>query len=180
MMKFDIFNGNRTTKTVVFTVLLVLTVVWMMVIFGFSSSNAEDSTVQSNRITEFLVRIFVPGYDELTEEQMQELVLQYDGTVRKLAHFAFYAILGALSCATATTQPFMNVEKYYCLPLISVSTSIVFALSDEYHQTFVDGRAGQVKDIIIDSAGIVCGTVVMIAVFFCLVKIFNENNTKEA
>lgn len=34
---------------------------------------------------------------------------------------------------------------------------ILYAISDEVHQLFVPGRGGQVRDVIIDSAGAIAG-----------------------
>jgi VanZ family protein len=32
--------------------------------------------------------------------------------------------------------------------------TIAYAISDEYHQSFVDGRVGSVRDVLIDTAGV--------------------------
>jgi VanZ family protein len=39
--------------------------------------------------------------------------------------------------------------------------TIAFAISDEYHQTFVPGRDGNIRDVLIDSAGagLACGII---------------------
>lgn len=36
----------------------------------------------------------------------------------------------------------------------AVIFSLTYALTDEYHQTFVDGRSGTLNDVFIDSLGI--------------------------
>ena len=46
--------------------------------------------------------------------------------------------------------------------VIAVCFSVLYALSDEIHQIFVDGRAFGVADILIDSAGAVVGIAVCI------------------
>ncbi len=163
----------------VFAVFFALTLIWMMVVFGFSSNNAEDSTAQSNGVTELFARMFIPGFDELPEEQRQEIILRYDGPVRKLAHFVSYAILGFLACGAAITCPFGN-SRIYVMPIVSAAAVILFAVSDEYHQTFVDGRAGQLKDVFIDSAGGVFGTGLMIAVLMVVARQIDKNNAKKA
>ena len=163
----------------VFAVFLALSLVWMIVIFGFSSNNAEDSTVQSNGVTQLFARIFIPGFDDLPQEQQQEIIARYDGPVRKLAHFVSYAVLGFLACGTAMTCPCGKIKEYV-LPIVSTAAGILFAVSDEYHQTFVDGRAGQLKDVFIDSAGVICGTAFMIVVLNIVVRRINRTNVKKA
>jgi len=39
--------------------------------------------------------------------------------------------------------------------------SFLYACSDEFHQTFVPGRAGQFKDVLIDTAGALIGLIVV-------------------
>lgn len=169
---------NVIKRKQVFAVFLVLTLLWMAVIYGFSSNNAEDSTVQSNGVTELFARIFIPGFEELTEQEKQDIISRYDGPVRKLAHFVSYGILGALACASAVTCP-IDTKRVFTAPLVSASACVVFAVSDEYHQTFVEGRAGQLKDILIDSAGVLCGTAVMFLILMYISKRIDNNKGKE-
>ena len=46
---------------------------------------------------------------------------------------------------------------------------ISYAISDEIHQLFVSGRAGQVQDVIIDSIGVILG----ICILMLFIKIIN-------
>ena len=48
--------------------------------------------------------------------------------------------------------------------------SVVFAATDEYHQTFVAGRAGRFSDVIIDSSGAIFGIAFAFAVILLLKK----------
>jgi VanZ family protein len=49
----------------------------------------------------------------------------------------------------------------------------LYAASDEFHQLFVPGRSGEVKDVLIDSAGAVTG-----ALLFYLALRLYENYRK--
>ena len=66
---------------------------------------------------------------------------------RKLGHMAGYALLtGAWIWALAG-----RVRR----PLAAAAAiSFLYAISDEYHQTFVENRSGTAVDVLIDSAGI--------------------------
>ena len=76
-----------------------------------------------------------------TELSDWELVL------RKLAHVTEYAVLAALLCrALRRVVP-------------AVVLAALYAVSDEVHQTFVDGRLGTPRDVAIDVVGIVVGVV---------------------
>ena len=55
-----------------------------------------------------------------------------------------------------------NVIRHYKLPvrralLASGAIVLVYALSDEFHQLFVPGRSGEVRDVVIDTAAGVVG-----------------------
>ena len=39
----------------------------------------------------------------------------------------------------------------------SIMLGLVYAASDEIHQLYVPGRAGQFRDVLIDSAGVLLG-----------------------
>jgi VanZ family protein len=64
---------------------------------------------------------------------------------RKLAHFTEYAILGFLAA-----RAFRPYCRWF---LISVALIVVYALLDEYHQSFVPSRTASLVDSFIDMAG---------------------------
>lgn len=64
-------------------------------------------------------------------------------------HFTEYAIATALG-ERALRHYIPDAKKRLGLVLVVV---IAFAASDEWHQTFVQGRGGNIIDVLIDSAG---------------------------
>ena len=73
--------------------------------------------------------------------------------VRKGAHFAIFLTLGAL-CQLAMSTYNIKLKRRV---ISALSISLVYAIFDEVHQTFVPGRAGQVRDVLIDFAGALTG-----------------------
>jgi VanZ family protein len=69
----------------------------------------------------------------------------WDLVLRKLAHAAEYAVLGAL-LARATGSP-----------RLAFALAVLYAASDELHQHFVPGRHGVPLDVAIDAAGALIG-----------------------
>lgn len=65
----------------------------------------------------------------------------WDLLVKKGSHFIAYAVLFWLA-KLATGNP-----------VTALIISVLYAMSDEYHQSFVVGRNGQWQDVIIDSLG---------------------------
>lgn len=73
----------------------------------------------------------------------------WDVLARKLAHVTEYAVLTAL-----WWRALRGVGARFPLA-IAMAISLGYAATDEFHQTFVDGRQGTPVDVLIDSAGIV-------------------------
>ena len=67
-----------------------------------------------------------------------------DLVLRKIAHVTIYAILW-LSIARATD---------WRRPVVATIAALLYAGSDEYHQTLVEGRHGTPVDVAIDAIGI--------------------------
>ena len=70
-----------------------------------------------------------------------------DLVLRKLAHMVAFGALAALwwwALRSATSSALA----------IAVATAAFYAIGDEYHQTFVEGRSGSPLDVAIDWLGI--------------------------
>jgi len=70
---------------------------------------------------------------------------------RKIAHFTEYAILGFLAARAFRTSPRPAINQRWFL--ICVTLIVVYALVDEYHQSFVPSRTASVWDSLIDMTG---------------------------
>ena len=79
---------------------------------------------------------------------------------RKVAHFTEYAILGFLAARAFRTSSRPAIRDHWFW--ISAALIVVYALFDEYHQSFVPSRTASVFDSLIDMAG---GLVALVVVF---------------
>jgi VanZ family protein len=70
---------------------------------------------------------------------------------RKIAHFTEYAILAFLAARAFLTEPRKAISSRWFL--ICVTLIVVYALVDEYHQSFVPSRTASIFDSLIDMAG---------------------------
>ena len=75
---------------------------------------------------------------------------------RKVAHFSEYALL----CALWWRALRMRIGDRSAITW-AVVVSVAYACSDEWHQTFVDGRVGAPADVAIDSAGALAASVLI-------------------
>ena len=71
-----------------------------------------------------------------------------------LFHFVEYSILGFLLFQSINTDELFTISPLYG----SVVIGIFFAISDEFHQSFVPGRHMSLVDMLFDSVGILFGT----------------------
>ena len=124
---------------------IILVILWMSVIFCFSNQKAEDSSKLSDGVIIKVAKIFVR--DDITQTKKEKLIEKYTFVIRKLAHFTVYLILGILVINMLSSFNLKN------LITISILICFTYALSDEFHQLFVDGRSCELRDVLIDTIG---------------------------
>lgn len=73
-----------------------------------------------------------------------------DFIIRKTAHFLEYAILFSLYFRAFKKTTQFSIKK---IIIFSLFLTILYSISDEYHQTKVNGRTGRIFDVLVDSLG---------------------------
>lgn len=155
-------------------ILTVLTLLWMILIFVMSGADDTASRTQSGSVCRFLCKTFVEGFEELPLEEQQSLEESLSFPVRKCAHFTEYTILGVLLILTAEAwfPAGIPAENRDGPDLLFSSGSflvrsggafligVLYAVTDEIHQLFVPGRAGQIRDVLIDACGVFVGIII--------------------
>ncbi len=109
---------------------------WMLLIFALSS--IPD----------------VPNRQGLPHARSQEL----DDRVREVAHVVEYGVLAGL--LWRAVAPGGSVRS---AALWAASLSLAYALSDEFHQSFVPGRTCSIQDWLVDALGIALAVLVLAA-----------------
>ena len=157
---------RRNTVTVVLWVLLLF---WMALLFFFSSQDASSSSAVSGTTIRTVVTAFSPSYRKMTPPKQNEMILMYQHLARKSAHAFLYLVLGIL-CAAA-------LSRHIARPLLHVTCAevicVLYACSDEFHQRFSSGRGPQITDVLLDSAGAICG--ILLLFFFLRLRRFQKD-----
>lgn len=157
---------------------LTLTIIWMIVIFTFSSQTGEASTGTSGRFVSIIIDIFISDYNEYTIDEQIEISNTISLIVRKGAHFTEYFILGFLWLSTflssihkkeSSAQSLIVLKRYKWI-LYSGSLSCIYAMSDEIHQGFTAGRSPAVLDVLIDTIGGFAGAFIAFFILYACVK----------
>ena len=114
----------------------ILIIIWMGLIFFMSSQGADASSGLSSVFTDQIM-YYIPGF---TEDTITFIV-------RKSAHIFMYVVLGIFLYGLINSSSMSQKRRI----LYSLSIAFGYAVFDEIHQTFVPGRSGEVRDILIDT-----------------------------
>lgn len=117
---------------------------WMGLMFYFSTKGWGGQETQSG--LEKILSLVPSIRAQFSHTDLGQL----NAVVRKLAHFTEYAILtllGYFAWSVSLGQSSLQAIRYALL------CSIVFAISDEFHQLFEAGRTSLVTDVLIDCLG---------------------------
>lgn len=131
---------------------IVLTIVWMGVIFYMSNQSASISSMHSGNTINIISKLPLIGniMDYLTSINIGEFI------VRKCAHMISYCILAILLFMSVYEN---DIKKTV---IISFLGTFLYACSDEFHQLFIYGRSGEFRDVMIDSTGGIVGLLLII------------------
>ncbi len=144
----------------------VICFLWLLVtavaamIFWFSSQNGEDSLNTSGGIVTSLLRLFVPGFEDMTIKEKTAIYKQIHYLVRKGAHFTEFAMLGV------SLLLLFRALDLRCPILCAWVVGTLYACTDELHQMLVDSRAAMWQDVCIDSAGVLAGVLLVTLLLF--------------
>lgn len=128
---------------------LTLVIIWMTIIFLFSNQKADDSSKLSDGIIVKVANVFVDR--DLSTNEREAILEKYTTIVRKTAHFAIYLVLGIL------VINFLCEYNIKHIILVSIIVCLLYSITDEVHQLFIEGRSGEVRNVLIDSAGFLVG-----------------------
>ena len=137
----------------------------LFLIFGFSSQDGESSGSLSFQISLFLVKLASPLLPAAMSEgvlmERAELIHYF---VRKAAHMTEYFLL-ALSLQLPLAAWFSKQLSQKIRILIGFAATVLFAALDEFHQSFVPGRNGNITDVCIDSFGALIASLCLITIY---------------
>ncbi len=132
--------------------------IWIF-IFGNSAQGVEQTHAISGWVAEFLRPLLNPN--GWIEEKL------YLYLVRKIAHFVEFGALGVCLSGAAVN---MDIRLRWALGL-----SVLTACADETLQSFT-GRTNSLKDVMLDSAGAVCG-ILSVYLILRIIKRYRERRT---
>ncbi len=158
-------------------ILFLLLIGTFIIIFGFSSQNAKESSGVSGKITEAVLKN-IEYVQRLEKNEKENIYHRVESVIRKIAHFSIYAVVGILLIAICSTYKIKEINGIG----ISSILGVIYATSDEIHQRFIPGRSAQITDVMLDSLGVLFGIFVcllFIKIFQKILQNFNNNSIIE-
>lgn len=143
---------NVRIKRIIFSILIIINCI---VIFKFSSQDSEKSNETSGVVVNRVVNTISTVNKKVKKESIKDTVTFM---VRKCAHFSIYTLLGIWLMNLTNTFDISTKRKI----LMCVLFGILYASSDEFHQSFVGGRSPEVRDVCIDTCGVLFGNILVI------------------
>lgn len=135
---------------------------WIAIFYTLNQHSGGQIGDISATITNHLRHILQTVFPSLTHDANTSYHL-----IRKSAHFFEYMLLGIL---------ILHALRYRLLSgaVIAVFISAFYAMTDEFHQLFVPGRGGEIRDVMIDSLGALTGVVIYLILYICFKSLFGQ------
>lgn len=168
-------------KLVILTATLVIVVAWCITIFRLSGMNSESSNGASTGIVEKAISKVLDATNAAgitdaypDEEKLTKAAAFVNAPLRKVVHATVYFVLTLLLLTIG--RVIFGSRKYLLTCVIAILLCFAFAMTDEYHQTFVEGRTGQMLDVMIDTAG-ACVGILLFSSYYLVWLAGNKNIT---
>lgn len=156
-------SPSDESKIIILLFIIVVTIIWCTTIFRLSGMNSNSPNGASTGIVERAISKVLDATNEAgitsshpDDEKLTKAAELINTPLRKVVHATVYFVLALL--LLTISRVIFGGKKYLPSCIIAVSLCFIFAMTDEYHQTFIDGRTGQVMDVTIDTAGACVGT----------------------
>ncbi|GKS09147.1 hypothetical protein YDYSY3_01470 [Paenibacillus chitinolyticus] len=154
---------------------LAATLVWMIFIFAKSAETYQEQDMRPfirDLVQEDVLRQWIPQVEFTYDGGLVTYKKPYDFTefiIRKAGHVSEFALLAFLWIRTllAMKRPFWTAW------LAGGFLAVLYAASDEWHQSFVPGRTGHAIDVGMDSVG-----VLLVMAVFAGIRLLRAGNVR--
>jgi VanZ family protein len=150
----------RTSRLAIDWVLLIA---WMCFIFAGSTDlmSAEHTS-----------RFLVPFLLWLDPHMSFKTIMLVQLIVRKGGHLTEYAILAALLWRVLRHHWSLLRQSFWRPAMVALVVAMIFATTDEFHQSFFPSRGATAHDVMIDIGGAIVGLLI------CWIFVRNRPATK--
>ncbi len=131
----------------------------LFTIYRFSGQNGTQSKGISTKVSQFILN-FSNTYKEANTKEQTRMLNRTNAIIRKIAHFSIYTLLGLTIMGLMTKTKLKDKWRI----LITIGFGMLYAILDEFHQSFSPGRTPKVTDVYIDTLGVILGALLVILI----------------
>ncbi len=159
-------------KIIIFRIItMIFLVLTFISIFNFSNQDGQTSGGLSRKVARKMVDVF-PYTKNLKEEAKNKIVEKSQPIIRKGAHLSIYTLVGILIMSFISTYKIHLKYKF----LISILVGLIYASSDEIHQSFIPDRTASIIDVGIDTSGVLIG-IMLVLIIISVYKSLTEKKS---
>ena len=141
----------------IFELFLVLSIIYALFIF-YLSSLSDISTPMSFIDSQYVLKI-LSFFERFGLGIITEISVFAYSNFDKLMHFILYTGFGIVLYLTMHFSGNPILRKYAVILVLLIG--VLYAISDEIHQSYVPGRSASKADLIADTAGLVFSLIMM-------------------
>ena len=141
-------------------------------IFNFSNQDSEKSGSASQKVTEAITKD-IKSIQKLNKNEKAKVIDKIEDVIRKIAHFLLYGLVGFLLMSLLITYNINEKNKI----ISTVTIGAIYAISDEFHQSFIPGRSGQASDVFLDTLGTTVGGLLILLIIKTVKKLKKNKNS---
>ena len=161
-------------KIIIFRIItMIFLVLTVISIFNFSNQDGQTSGGLSRKVARKIVDVF-PYTKNLSEKTKNKIVEKTQPIIRKGAHLSIYTLVGIFIMSFISTYKIHLKYKF----LISILVGLIYASSDEIHQSFIPGRTASIIDVGIDTSGVLLG-IILVLIIISVYKALTEKKVTD-
>lgn len=178
---------------------IILVIMWMAVIFWFSSMPGDESNTKSKSTIKEAIETIIPrkkakkaeetisnevneisqntqsqNQTKQKDQKEEQLIERLNKPLRKCMHASVYFVLSILIFNCLKT---FKISGWKTI-IIPIGIAFLYACTDEFHQLFVDGRTSQFTDVLIDTFGAILGIAMINIAIIIIIKIKQKKYKK--
>ena len=178
-LKTELHRKDISISYLIISIILwLLMTLWIIEIFKLSSETGTESKTRSYAIYYYLNNLV--GFQYVTETVLRKLGHIFEFSILSLIAFFAVSVTNKIAPKVAYSESRMKIIKSdnEMFILISLWISTLYAILDEYHQLFVNGRQGSIADVGIDLIGIIPTLLIIRLIFTIYLKHLGKNEER--
>lgn len=167
------FKFTKSEKIALFLALLIMVMLFILSSMTYKQQKfSPDSIRQKFGWIEAIIKNWNICYGGVWHNRISDngLANFTQFFVRKLAHFGSYFLLGLFL--------FYGLRRIFVLkwtaPIFVWTTTITYAVSDEFHQFLTGDRTPSVHDVVLDGSGSLLA-IILLVIYFMIRKYLRKN-----